>query len=392
MTSAGFKEVDFGQEADIYIINTCSVTSVADAKSRQLIHKAAGQNGKVYITGCSVENPESNVNSNGVTIIPNDKKIKYFQNIGDSHSKQVVLAADKAGDCHQNYFRSRPLVHIQNGCTQHCSYCIVPSLRGKKSVSKDVDEVLREVEEIARSGFEEIVLTGINIGLYNYKGARLSGLIEEITKINSNFRIRISSIELNTITPSLIENIFNSKVANHLHIPLQSGSNKILGSMNRPYRVEDFIKKVDLLKEQDPDLAVSTDCIVGFPGETEEDFYQTKEAIKRIKFAKVHVFRYSPRPMTIAADFVQDVSEAEKKKRSSELQVVAGDLRDDYLISQTGKEVSVLCERFEKDYLYGISGNYIKVKFKGSKCLLKKLARVRIIKVSEEYCAGELIL
>jgi threonylcarbamoyladenosine tRNA methylthiotransferase MtaB len=170
---------------------------------------------------------------------------------------------------------------------------------------------------------------------------------------------------------------------------LQSGSNEILKAMNRPYKVEDFYKKIETLKDQDPNLAITTDCIVGFPGETKKDFNKTIEAVKKINFAKVHVFRYSPRPMTAAVSMTQDISEKEIKERSHELQAVAENLRNEFLESQTGKVIQVLGERNDNGYISGLSGNYIKIKFKGSENLLRKLVSVKINKVSDSCCFGE---
>lgn len=378
LLNAGHNIKEFGKSADVYIINTCSVTKVSDAKSRQFIKKAIKLGKKVYVTGCSVENEKSNVAIDGVEIISQKNKSDSFKKIFRLNKKES----------HQ--FRSRPLIKIQDGCNEACSYCIVPNLRGI-SESINPEEILERIKGILSEGYKEVVLTGINIGLYEYKGHRLKDLIKEINSLDSDFRVRISSIEMNSLNEELINELFSrkSKVVNHLHIPIQSGSDSILKMMNRPYNTKQFENKINQIKSINKDVVISTDCIVGFPGETKNDFKDTLKIIKRIGFTKVHVFRYSPRPKTKANMITETVEDVVKKERSHELQIVADDLRFKYSSSQVGKILKVLCERQEDGYIYGQSGNYLRVRFKGSAKLLTDIVTVRIQKATVNLCEGK---
>ncbi|PIX52921.1 MAG: tRNA (N(6)-L-threonylcarbamoyladenosine(37)-C(2))-methylthiotransferase MtaB, partial [Candidatus Aquicultor secundus] len=261
---------------------------------------------------------------------------------------------------------TRSLVKVQDGCNNFCSYCIVPYARGDLW-SRPEGEVISEVSRLVAGGTQEVVLTGIHLGLYGAGGSTdLGSLLTRLIDIRGLGRIRLSSIELNEVSPAIVELIVESgKICNHLHIPLQSGSNDVLARMNRHYTAEAFVERTAELKRRIPNLALTTDVIVGFPAETERDFESSARLIETVGFSKLHVFKFSPRKGTPAAGFSDQISNDVKDARSAALLGIGATLAEQFATNYVGKDLSVLVERRQGNYLSGISDNYIRVYFEG---------------------------
>lgn len=411
----GFTAVDFREKADIYIINTCAVTREAERKSRQMIRKAGRTNpsASVIVTGCGVQaNPEGiNVcNSSNYHIISNYYKndiFEIFSSFIANSSKKIIYfkPAEHINKYSYNAFHSmssriRGLVKIQDGCNQFCSYCVIPYLRGRAR-SRDSQDILLEIQELAKNGFKEIVLLGINLGSYGddlkSEKINLAILIKRIETIPGLERIRLSSIELPWVTDELIE-IFNNsfKLCHHLHIPLQSGDDGTLVLMRRKYNINEFEKKVSKIKNNIPDIAITTDVIAGFPGEDESAFKRTYNFLKRMEFAKIHVFPYSERPMTLASLFPEKNELHVIKLRVKFLNELSVQLRKEFFTNNINKQKKILVEySFSKNahnYTCGLTDNYIKVCIKDMKRRKGEMIRARLKGVLDSYVEGEKIV
>ena len=375
----GYSIVPYDNNPEVCIINTCTVTSASDRKSRQVIRrvKHASPKGIIIVTGCFPCFNKKFLNDNNIKYIIKNKD-KY--NIPD-FIESIITVEKSTGKGNQGWndyreeVHSRALVKIQDGCEQNCSYCIVPKVRGSYK-SKSPDKVLKEVNNLEKNGFGEIILTGIHIGKYGIdfvlngknngdKISNLAGLVKAIIDKTNIGRIRLSSIEVNEISDEILSLMRDesTRIVKHLHIPLQSGSNEILASMRRPYRREFFLEKVKAIRKAVPNVTVTTDVIVGFPKETDEDFLQTIALVKDVSFSKLHVFKFSPREHTSAANFSGQIQEIVKSKRSKILREIGDKLRRSYIRENIGKELEVLCEKIDakKKVFNGTSGNYIKI-------------------------------
>lgn len=323
----GYTITNFEDKADIYIINTCSVTNESDKKSRKMINRAKKNNKDaiIIVTGCYSQANADNIEAN--IILGNKDKSKIVEIIEEykktKENKKIIYDLTKVNfekmEIKKFTNHTRAFVKIQDGCNAFCSYCIIPYVRGRIR-SKNKKDVISEVTELVKEGYKEIVLTGIHTGKYGLDiNSSLEELLENLVKIPGLYRIRLSSIEINEITPRIIKLLKeNSIMAKHLHIPLQSGSDKILKLMNRKYTKEEFLNKIRILKEI-PEISLTTDLIVGFPGETEREHQETLEALNEIKFTKIHTFPYSKRKGTPASIMEGQVSPEEKKKRVKEI-------------------------------------------------------------------------
>ncbi|MBE0448449.1 MAG: tRNA (N(6)-L-threonylcarbamoyladenosine(37)-C(2))-methylthiotransferase MtaB [Actinobacteria bacterium] len=389
----GWKKVDFSARADIYVVNSCTVTAVASHKSRQLIRRALRNNpyATVAVTGCYADSDREEIAAIvGVSLI-----------LGNGEKDELPrLLAEKVGELRLNEMaeetpirasHTRSLIKIQAGCNQFCSYCIVPYVRGgpwSRPEAKIIDDVNRLVD----AGTQEVVLTGIHLGLYGMgQKTDLGNLLAKLIEIPGLGRIRLSSIELREITPQIIELASTSgKICNHLHIPLQSGSNKILSRMNRHYTADEFIRHTDEFKHQIANLAITTDIIVGFPGETDNDFEDSVRLAEKVGFSKLHVFKFSPRKGTPAADFDQQVSREVKDKRSAALISIGEKLSSQFAAGYIGKELTVLIERRQGGYVSGVSDNYIRVLCEGPDEVVGKLITVKIIGQEETILYGRI--
>lgn len=337
--------VDFEDKADIYIINTCSVTNESDKKSRKMINRAKKNNPAaiIIVMGCY-----SQVNAEDIDVdivLGNKDKSKIVEIIEEyiktKQKKKIIYDLTKVDfekmeitnfDSH-----TRAFVKIQDGCNAFCSYCIIPYVRGRVR-SKDPEDVIKEVTTLVEKGYKEIVLTGIHTGRYGTDiNTTLEELLNKLVNIPNIYRIRLSSIEINEITPGIKELLKENKVmAKHLHIPLQSGSNKILKLMNRRYNKEEFLSMVDNLRDI-PDISLTTDLIVGFPNEDEEEFNETIDTLKKIGFTKIHTFPYSKRKGTPAAIMDNQVSPEEKKKRVHRILDLSNRYEHNFYESKIGK-------------------------------------------------------
>ena len=366
------------ENADICIINTCTVTNTADNKSKQVINniKKNNPNALVIACGCFCQFRKDNIGSliNADIIIGNKNKSKIIDYIKEyeKNKKQIIDFYDMSNQEFEDMeikkyeTHHRAFVKIEDGCNNFCSYCIIPYVRGRVR-SKNFNKCIMEVNDLVLSGHKEIVLSGIHTGMYNSDGKRLSNLINEISKIELLKRIRLSSVEIVELADGMMEIIKNNnKFVSHLHIPLQAGCDKTLKAMNRRYDLEYFTNKVNTIRSYRKDISLTTDVIVGFPGETEDDFNETYEYCKNIKFAKIHVFPYSDRNGTVASRMTNKVPRNIIKERARKLIELSNKLESDYYNSFIGKNVSVLIEEIKEDYYVGFSDNYIPIKVKGN--------------------------
>ena len=396
---AGYETVPFQEIADVYIINTCSVTNTSDVKSRKVIHQAIRRNPDACIVaiGCFIE-ANHDYHEDGVDILLGNanksKVLEYVERYWQTKQKAnyfVTPIPEKFDDMTMSTFlgRTRAFIKIQDGCENFCSYCIIPYVRGKCR-SKNFQTVLEEIQNYVQHGYKEVVLTGIHTGNYGVDlGTDFAALLREIVKINGLVRLRISSIEITELTDEVLQIIRdNDVIVDHLHIPLQAGSNKILRLMNRKYDLAYFKQKMEQIREIRPDISLTTDIIVGFPFETEEDFQDTLSFVREVQFSKVHVFPYSRRSGTVAADMAEQVLGDVKKDRVRRLLALSKELETEYMKKFIGKTLPVLMEVNRTDYSLGHTSNYLLVKVPGE-YQSEDLVDVTITDVSYPYCLGE---
>ncbi len=368
----GYEIVPFESLADIYIINTCSVTNESDRKSRKIIHQARRQNEKalIVVMGCysQVKNEEIDAD----IILGNKDKSRILEYIEEYFAKKMPIK--KIYDLRENIpFESmsinhfdnhtRAFVKIQDGCNAFCSYCIIPYTRGSIR-SKKKEDVIKEVTTLVENGYQEIVLTGIHTGKYgmDLENTNLEDLLKSLIEIKGIYRIRLSSIEINEITEGIMNLIQNSSIiAGHFHIPLQSGSDKILKLMNRKYDVNYFVNKINMIRNLREDISITTDLIVGFPKESEDEFRETIQTIQKIRFTKIHTFPYSSREGTLASVMDHQVDGREKKKRVHEVLKLSNQLEKDYYQMYIGKIMEGITEKRRDGRVVVLTSNYISV-------------------------------
>lgn len=404
---AGYDSVDFKELADVYVINTCTVTNTGDSKSRQMIRKAIRQNpdATVCVVGCY-----SQVASEEVAKIPGvgvvlgtqfrNRIVDFVKEYQCTH-KPVIHVADVMKLSHfedldiDEFTRNtRAFLKIQDGCNNFCTYCIIPYARGRIR-SRDKESVLKQAQKLVDHGFVEIVLTGIHTAGYgqdfeNYSFYDL--LVDLTTQIKGLKRLRISSIEMSQITHEIIDLIATSPIiVDHLHIPIQSGCDKILKKMNRHYTTDEFAQKLQELKEKLPSLSITTDVIVGFPGETEEDFQSTYQWIKKMHFNQLHVFPYSPRQGTPAARMKDQVDGQIKHQRVKALMELSHQLQQEFAYQQIGSILEVLIEEQDGDEMIGHASNYLKVKTKLPKDSVGHIYRVLIEECQDTILIGSVV-
>lgn len=371
MLSSNFFYTEDLNDANIIIVNTCSVTNVADKKCLKMIRRLKREysNAILVVAGCSSQNKQSVYESLDIDILigNRDKSIidKLIKEYIETEKKYVKFYNDRNLDFEDMYIsdynHTRAFIKIEDGCDNFCSYCIIPYVRGSVR-SKDFDKVIKEAEELAKHGHKEIVLTGIHTGHYLNNGYDLTDLINELFKIDDIKRIRISSIEITELNEKFLDMLKNNvKVCDHLHIPLQAGSDEILKRMNRKYDLAYYEEKIKKIRSIRPDISISTDIIVGFPYETEELFLNTLEFSKKIKFSKIHVFPYSVRVGTAAANMEEQVDEVVKKERVKRLMAVSHMLEVDYFNKFKDKELDILIETCDNNVSEGHTSNYLLV-------------------------------
>ena len=380
--------------ADIYVVNTCTVTNESDRKSRKTINsiKKNNPNAIVVALGCFCENKKANIREyiDADIILGNydkSKVVDYLEEyLENKTKKEYFYDMNKVSfeDMEINKFetKARAFVKIEDGCNNYCNYCIIPYVRGRVR-SKNKDLLLKEIETLGNSGHKEIVLTGIHTGQYGRDTSEynLAELIHDIRGFDNIFRIRLSSIEVVELTEEVLEELKNNnKFVSHLHIPLQSGSDQTLKDMNRRYDKENFRNKIKEIRDIRKDISISTDVIVGYPTETEENFIESYNFCKEMNFSKIHVFPYSDREGTVASKSLIKVSPEEKKRRARELINLSNELEKKYNESFDGKELDILFEEYKEGYYIGHSSNYVKVKIKGD----YRLHEIFNIKIKKE--------
>lgn len=400
LINEGYIESEEMINSDIIIINTCSVTNMADKKSIKVIKHAIRENEKalLIVTGCSSQNKKEVYEKiEGIDIllgnINKSKIVDYIKRYFEEKLRQVDIRSMTHLSFEamklNNFNHTRAFIKIQDGCNNFCSYCIIPYVRGNIR-SKELEDVLKEAKTLVQAGHREIVLTGIHTGNYGKDiGTSLSSLLSFLVKIKGLERIRISSIEIVEIDESVLDVIkHNNIIVDHMHIPLQSGCDTVLKRMNRRYDMKYFENKIKVLREIRPDMSITTDVIVGFPGETDEEFQQTIESIKRLSFSKLHVFPYSKREGTVASTLENQVDEKIKKDRVKVLLSLSKELEDDYANKFIGKTLTFLPEVYKDGYLIGHSGNYLLVRIKGEKKELGKIKEIVVTGYKNSYIEG----
>lgn len=370
----GYTICDFNDDCDIYIINTCTVTNNSDRKDRKIINSIKNKNACKVVCGCFVESAKDYDFSGIDVVIGNYNKsniVDYVEENLKTHKQ--IIAKDNImtvpfEDMEINHLesRTRAFVKIQDGCENYCAYCIIPFVRGRCR-SKKKETVIKEITTLVNNGYKEIVLTGIHTGSYGIDlGIKFSDLIEEILSIPGLERLRISSIEITELDDKFFELLKNEKLCNHMHVPLQSGSENVLKLMNRKYTKEEYKKQIERIRKVRPNISITTDVIVGFPNETEEDFEECLEFCKEINFAKIHTFPYSKRNGTKAARMSGHIDGITKKERTKKLLKLSEELEKKYYESNIGKKEKVLIEKEKNGYYYGHTSNYLYLKVKGN--------------------------
>ena len=368
----GYLIVNVDDNPDVVVINTCTVTNQSDAKSRHMIRLAKKKNNDaiIVVCGCASEHHKDNIVDTDIDILIGNyyksKIVEYVNQFKKDHKKIntfVNMRKVKFEDMKINNFlnKTRAFVKIQDGCNNFCSYCIIPYMRGTIR-SKDIFVCYEEIKELVDNGYQEVVLTGIHTGSYGtLEDYDLVDLIRRISTLDKLKRIRISSIEITELDDKFMEELrVNKKICNHLHIPIQSGSDHILKLMNRKYNVSEFINIIDKIRSIRPDINITTDLIVGFPHETDEDFNETISNLKKIGFSKIHTFPYSKRDNTPAANMEQ-VKDSIKKERVDVILKLSDELENIYYSKFLDKDIEVLVEESYKDKSIGHTDNYLKV-------------------------------
>ncbi len=395
-----YKIVDFNSnQADIYIINTCTVTNESDRKSRKIINQAKKKNSNaiIIVMGCYSQLNSTNIDAD--IVIGNKDKSKivniineYLQN-KNKINRIYNLSKEKFEDMEINNFdnHTRAFVKIQDGCNAYCSYCIIPYARGSIR-SKKEDTVIEEITKLVNNGYKEIVLTGIHTGKYGLDiDSSLEKLLKRILTIKGLYRLRLSSIEINEITDEILDLMKNNHIiANHLHIPLQSGSNKILKLMNRKYTKEFFINRINTIRKIRKNISITTDLIVGFPGETEEDFTETLDTLNKIKFTHIHTFPYSPRKNTKASTMPNQVNGLIKKERVRKVLELSNKYEEEYYKSNIENIYEGVTEVRKNHKIVVHTSNYIPVII-NENVENNKIVKVKITKVIGLEVYGKLI-
>ena len=405
---ANYERVEFETNADVFVINTCTVTNTGDKKSRQIIRRAIRQNpdAVVCVTGCYAQTSSAEIMEiPGVDIVvgtqDRHKLLDYIQQFQEERQPingvGNIMKNRTYEELEVPYFtdRTRASLKIQEGCNNFCTFCIIPWARGLMR-SRDPEKVVEQATQLVNSGYKEIVLTGIHTGGYgqDLKNYNLAQLLRDLDTIEGLERIRISSIEASQLTDEVIDVIGNSnKVVRHLHIPLQSGSDDVLKRMRRKYTMAHFSERLTKLHQALPDLAVTSDVIVGFPGESEEEFQETYDFIVNHHFSELHVFPYSPRIGTPAARMDNQIDEETKNVRVHKLISLSNQLAKEYASKFEDEVLEVIPEEMgeEPHTLVGYADNYMKARFEGDDSLIGQIVKVKIVKANYPINEGKAI-
>ncbi len=406
----GYKPAGENEEADVYVINTCSVTSIGDRKSRQMVRRIRREHPRAIIAaaGCYAQlAPEVFEKMGDVDVIVGSHNrshiVEYVEEAMNRTDRKPLnevvdimkirdfenMAVDAEGES-----RTRAFIKVQEGCNNFCTFCIIPYARGrlKSRLQKDAVE---EIRRLVEAGYKEVVLTGIHLGNYGkdlHDGTSLATLVAELVRIPGLLRIRLGSVESVELSEDLIRIMQEEpKVCRHLHLPIQSGSDAVLKGMNRHYRLAEFKRLIAELREKVPGIALTTDLIVGFPGETEENFSETLETLREIRFSGIHVFPYSRRTGTPAASYPNQISNEVKKERVHRVQELEKGIALEYRKSFLGKQVRVLTEEIKNGCFEGLTDEYIRVFLKDSEIEKGKMYPVKITAVTDEGMIGEVV-
>lgn len=408
----GYERVDFESNADVYVINTCTVTNTGDKKSRQVIRRAIRKNpdAVICVTGCYAQtSPAEILAIPGVDIVVGTQdRAKMLEYIEQYRKERQPINAVKNimknrvyEELDVPYFtdRTRASLKIQEGCNNFCTFCIIPWARGLMR-SRDPKEVIRQAQQLVDAGYKEIVLTGIHTGGYgqDFKDYNLAMLLKDIEEqVTGLKRLRISSIEASQLTDEVIDVIRQSKIiVRHMHVPIQSGSDTVLKRMRRKYTMDQFAERITKLKEALPNLAITSDVIVGFPGETEDEFMETYNFIKEHKFSELHVFPYSKRTGTPAARMENQIDEDTKNERVHRLITLSDQLAKEYASQFENEVLEVIPEeKYKEDPASGLyegyTDNYLKVVFPATEDMVGKIVKVKITKAGYPYNEGQFV-
>lgn len=410
LKKAGYEIVSFQDQADVYIINTCSVTNMADRKSRQMLHKAKKQNPNAVVvaTGCYVQTATEKVAQDlSIDLVVGNNRKKDIVEIlneyyaekeaGEQVKEEYVIDinhTDEYEDLEISTVTEHTRAHlkIQDGCNNFCSYCIIPYARGRIR-SRTMESIKAELERLSASGFKEIVLTGINLSCYDDNGKKLIDVIEMADNVNGIERIRLGSLDPEVVTEDFVERLGKvKKICPHFHFSLQSGCDKTLKAMNRHYTSDEYYEKCQLIRKYIDNPAFTTDVIVGFPGETEEDYISSREIVKKVKFAELHVFKYSKRDGTVAAKMPNQIDEKIKTLRSEDLIKTGEELTKEFRQAKIGQDTTVLFEEKilldNKEYWVGHTVDYIKIAVPEKENLEGQIRKVNV----KDFLTNEIML
>lgn len=410
LKKAGYEIVSFQDQADVYIINTCSVTNMADRKSRQMLHKAKKQNPNAVVvaTGCYVQTATEKVAQDlSIDLVVGNNRKKDIVEIlneyyvekeaGEQVKEEYVIDinhTDEYEDLEISTVTEHTRAHlkIQDGCNNFCSYCIIPYARGRIR-SRTMERIKAELERLSASGFKEIVLTGINLSCYDDNGKKLIDVIEMADNVNGIERIRLGSLDPEVVTEDFVERLGKvKKICPHFHFSLQSGCDKTLKAMNRHYTSDEYYEKCQLIRKYIDNPAFTTDVIVGFPGETEEDYISSREFVKKVKFAELHVFKYSKRDGTVAAKMPNQIDEKIKTLRSEDLIKTGEELTKEFRQAKIGQDTTVLFEEKilldNKEYWVGHTVDYIKIAVPEKENLEGQIRKVNV----KDFLTNEIML
>ena len=383
LIEAGHGLVSRVEEADIYVLNTCTVTHVADAKSRHRLRLAHRRNPNALIVaaGCYAQRvPRELAQIDGVgLVVSNDEKSHVLPRLQEKCCPGSLVATQKSPCvCHEPLSRTRSFVKAQDGCSNSCAYCIVPLERGREK-SLPADQVVAEVRQRVAAGCQEVVLTGTEIGSYHYGGVGLKGLLERILSETGVARLRLSSLQPQEVSHDLLGLWRDQRLCPHFHLSLQSGSKSVLRRMKRGYSAEDYQEAVSLVRGLVPDVAITTDIIVGFPGETDREFAEGYDLCRELGFARIHVFPYSPRDGTEASQLSHQVDSHVKKERSRQMLALARESALKFRRQISGKVMPVLWEQKSADGVWsGLTGSYVRVHTRSDEDLTNRLRPVRL--------------
>lgn len=407
----GYEQVDFEQTADVYVINTCTVTNTGDKKSRQMIRRAVRRNPDaiVAVTGCYAQTSPAEIMAiPGVDLVigtqDRDKIMTYVNQLQESREpinavrNIMKTRAFEELDVPDFADRTRAFLKIQEGCNNFCTFCIIPWSRGLMR-SREPESVVQQARQLVEAGYKEIVLTGIHTGGYgeDLEDYSLAKLLWDLDKVEGLKRIRISSIEASQITDEVLEVLKTSdKMCRHLHIPLQAGEDTVLKRMRRKYTTAEFAEKIEHIHQAMPGVAITTDVIVGFPGETEEMFREGYRFMERMKFSEMHVFPYSKRTGTPAARMEDQIDEEVKNERVHELIDLSERMQLAYGQQYVGQVLEVIPEREHKGMpgsglITGYSDNYVQIVFEGSEQLIGRVCKVEVTEAGVNECKGRLV-